>query len=121
MLDTFCPVTNTQSPMEPSLPSLPASTTGAVLRSKAARSLLACLCLLLLTAQTAGLSHSHGGDLRLQADCDVCLKLSTDDEAAVDNSLADTLFAASTSPTSFLRAWDDLDTPVARARAPPSI
>ena len=107
--------------MESSFPLLSASTTGAVLRSKAAKSLLACLCLLFLTAQTAGLSHTHDGDLRLQVDCDVCMKLSTEDEAAVDKSLADAPFATSTSPTFFLSAWDDLDTPVARARAPPSV
>ena len=91
-----------------------------MLRSKAAKSLLACLCLLFLTAQMAGLSHSHDGSLRLQADCDVCLKLSTDDEAAVSKNLVAAPFATSTSPTFFLPVWDDLDTPVARARAPPS-
>jgi len=107
--------------METMFPLLPASTTGAVLRSKAAKSLLVSLCLLFLTAQTAGLSHSHDGDLRLQADCDICLKLSSDDETAVAKSLADAPFATSTSPTFFLPAWDDLDTPVARARAPPSV
>jgi hypothetical protein len=107
--------------MEPMFLLLPASTTGAVLRSKAAKSLLVSLCLLFLTAQTAGLSHSHDGDLRLQADCDVCLKLSTDDEAAVDKSLVNTPFATLTSPIFFPPVWDDLDTPVARARAPPSV
>ena len=107
--------------MEASFPLLHASKTGAVLRSKAAQLLLACLCLLFLTAQMAGLSHSHDGDLRLQADCDVCLKLSTDDEAAVSKNLVAATIATPTSPTFFLPAWDDLDTPVARARAPPSV
>ncbi len=100
---------------------LSVSTTGAVLRSKAAKSLLACLCLFFLTAQMAGLSHSHDGDLRLQADCDVCLKLNTDDEAAVEKILADAPFTTSASPTFFLSAWGDLDTLVAWARAPPSV
>ena len=106
--------------MGSSLSLFPASTTGGMLRSKAAKSLLACLCLLFLTAQMAGLSHSHDGSLRLQADCDVCMKLSTDDEAAVSKNLVAAPFATSTSPTFFLPVWDDLDTPVARARAPPS-
>ena len=98
---------------------LPVIATGAVLRSKAAKSLLACLFLLFLNKQIAGLSHSHDGGLRLQADCDICLKLSTDDEAAVSKNLVAAPFATSTSPTFFLPVWDDLDTPVARARAPP--
>ena len=97
------------------------STTGSVLRSKAAKSLLACLCLLFLTAQMAGLSHSHDGNLRLQADCDVCLKLSTDDEAVVNKSLADAPFANTTSFKNVLPAWNYLGVPVARARAPPTV
>ena len=101
--------------------SLPVITAGAVLRSKAAKSLLACLCLLFLTAQIAGLSHSHDGDLRLQAECDVCLKLTTDDEVAVNKILADAPFANSTSLNDFLPTWDQLAAPVARARAPPTV
>ena len=101
--------------------SLPVITTGAVLRSKAAKSLLACLCLLFLTAQIAGLSHSHDGDLQLQTECDVCLKLSIDDEVAVNKILADAPFANSTSLNDFLPTWDQLAAPVARARAPPTV
>ena len=100
---------------------LPVITTDAVLRSKAAKSLLACLFLLFLTAQMAGLSHSHDGDLRQQAECDVCLKLSIDDEVAVNKTLADAPFANSTSLNDFLPTWDQLAAPVARARAPPTV
>lgn len=100
---------------------LPVTTTGAVLHSKAAKSLLACLCLLFLTAQMAGLSHSHDGDLRLQAECDVCLKLTTDDEVAVNKILADAPFANSTSLNGVLPAWDQLAAQVAQARAPPTV
>ena len=100
---------------------LPVIATGAVPRSKAVKSLLACLFLLFLTAQMAGLSHSHDGDLRLQAECDVCLKLSIDDEVAVNKILADAPFANSTSPNDFLPTWDQLAAPVARARAPPTV
>ena len=100
---------------------LPVIATGAVPRSKAAISLLACSFLLFLTAQMAGLSHSHDGDLRLQAECDVCLKLTTDDEVAVNKILADAPFANSTSLNDFLPTWDQLAAPVARARAPPTV
>ena len=100
---------------------LPVIATGAVPRSKAAKSLLACLFLLFLTAQMAGLSHSHDGDLRLQAECDVCLKLSIDDEVAVNKILADAPFANSTSLNDFLPTWDQLAASVARARAPPTV
>ena len=100
---------------------LPVITTDAVLRSKAAKLLLACLFLLFLAAQMAGLSHSHDGDLRLQAECDVCLKLSIDDEVAVNKILADAPFANSTSLNDFLPTWDQLAAPVARARAPPTV
>ena len=100
---------------------LPVIATSAVPRSKAAISLLACSFLLFLTAQMAGLSHSHDGDLRLQAECDVCLKLSIDDEVAVNKILADASFANSTSLNDFLPTWDQLAAPVARARAPPTV
>ena len=100
---------------------LPVIAAGAVPRSKAAKSLLACSFLLFLTAQMAGLSHSHDGDLRLQGECDVCLKLSIDDEVAVNKILADAPFANSTSLNDFLPTWDQLAAPVARARAPPTV
>ena len=100
---------------------LPVITTDAVLCSKAAKSLLPCLFLVFLTAQMAGLSHSHDGDLQLQAECDVCLKLSIDDEVAVNKILADAPSANSTSLNDFLPTWDQLAAPVAQARAPPTV
>ena len=98
-----------------------ATKTEAVFLRRAAKPLLACVCLLFLTAQMAGLSHIHDGDLRLQAECDVCLKLSIDDEVAVNKTLADAPFANSTSLNDFLPTWDQLAAPVARARAPPTV
>jgi hypothetical protein len=49
-------------------------------RPKGVKALLGLLCLLVVTAQAIDLSHSHNGDLNLQADCDICLKLSSDDD-----------------------------------------
>lgn len=49
-------------------------------QSKSVKAVLGLLCLLFVTAQAIDLSHSHNGDLNLQADCDICLKLSSDDD-----------------------------------------
>jgi len=53
------------------------------LGKRSVKALLALLCVLFIAAQTVGLSHSHEGDLSLQADCDVCLKLTSDDDLIV--------------------------------------
>lgn len=53
------------------------------LAKSSVKALLALLCVLFIAAQTVGLSHSHEGDLSLQADCDVCLKLNSDDDVIV--------------------------------------
>lgn len=47
------------------------------------KALMPLLCVLFIAAQTVGLSHSHEADLSLQADCDFCLKLSSDDDLIV--------------------------------------
>lgn len=52
-------------------------------RSAGLNALFVLLCLLFLTAQVQGLSHTHAGDLGFQIDCDVCLKLSSDDDVVI--------------------------------------
>ncbi|MEQ8313506.1 MAG: hypothetical protein RIC17_05285 [Gammaproteobacteria bacterium] len=49
-------------------------------QSAGIKALLGLLCLLFVTAQAIDLTHSHNGDLNLQADCDICLKLGSDDD-----------------------------------------
>lgn len=59
------------------------------------KGLLAFLCVLFVAAQIQGLSHSHDeGGLNFQADCDVCLKLSSEDDviASSDAELPSLLF-----------------------------
>ena len=53
------------------------------LDKRSVKALLTLLCVLFIAAQTVGLSHSHEGGLSLQADCDVCLKLTSDDDLIV--------------------------------------
>ena len=96
-----------------------ATKTEAVFLRRVAKPLLACVCLLFLTAQMAGLSHIHDGDLRLQAECDVCLNLSTDGDVAVDQSQTDLHFINSHSSKFVLPDWAPFSNLIIRARAPP--
>ncbi len=83
--------------------------------------LLALLCVLFLGAQIHGLSHSHEDNLNYQADCDVCLKLSSDDDAPIpSNTEFPTQISQQTSPQ-----YTSADLAVElvkfrKARAPPS-
>ena len=86
---------------------------------RAAKPLLACVSLLFLTAQMAGLSHIHDSDLRLQAECDVCLNLSTDGDVAVDQSQAGSHFINSEFSKFVIPDWAPFSNLIIRARAPP--
>lgn len=77
------------------------------------------LCLVLLSTQVMGLTHSHTGELQTQADCELCLKLSSSDDVIVAASFS---FEYSSSPKNFVSESDslvDLSKPALRARAPP--
>jgi len=52
-------------------------------QSAGLKALLALLCVLFLAAQIQGLNHTHEGNLDYQADCDICLKLSSGDDVLI--------------------------------------
>lgn len=52
-------------------------------RAAGLKALFALLCLLFFAAQVQGLSHTHDGNLDFQVDCEVCLKLSSDDDVLI--------------------------------------
>ena len=47
--------------------------------------LSALLCLLLVFVQGAGLAHTHEGDLQKQFDCDICLKVNSNEDVIASN------------------------------------
>lgn len=47
------------------------------------RLLVLAAALVYLLSQTADLQHSHNGDLNLQSDCQICLKLGTQNDATL--------------------------------------
>ena len=90
-------------------------------RSVGLKAWLALLCVLFLSTQTQGLAHSHDGDLSLQPDCEVCLKVSTDDEVVQSSSNGKSDL---TPPTAIEYTGNDVavQSVLARqARAPPTI
>jgi hypothetical protein len=86
---------------------------------KAGKTLLALLCVLFLSAQTVDLSHSHGGNSDQQADCDICLKLSSDDEVIIDSSAAQVATTHAVENLVARPTWFAQTTLSAHARAPP--
>lgn len=79
------------------------------------------LCFLLLFLQGIELLHTHGNDLQLQADCDICLKLGHGDEVLTvsDFTLSIKPVTASYTHTTSNPYLAAVGTP--NARAPPSI
>ena len=51
--------------------------------SSRSRLLIAVAALVYLLSQSLDLLHSHDGDLNLQADCQICLKLGSQSDAAI--------------------------------------
>ena len=92
---------------------------GTAANSNACKALLALVCVFFLAAQTVGLSHSHENDLSAQADCEVCLKLSTDDEALASSATSAFKASFSSEPSSIQPAWASKIAITAHARAPP--
>tara|TARA_B100001059_G_scaffold46905_3_gene39821 strand:- start:10145 stop:10456 length:312 start_codon:yes stop_codon:yes gene_type:complete len=86
---------------------------------KAGNTLMVLACVLFLSAQTVDLTHYHGSDANQQVDCEICVKLGSDDEIIIDSTAAqvpESHFAesADVQPTWFAQA------PLpAHARAPP--
>ena len=75
--------------------------------------------LVLLSTQITGLAHTHTGDLQAQADCQLCLKLNSTDDAIVTASY---VFEDSTPMQQFELCGDslfDVSQPAVKARAPP--
>jgi predicted ThiF/HesA family dinucleotide-utilizing enzyme len=54
------------------------------------------LVLTLLFVQAVSLNHTHGGDLSDRVDCDICLKLGSNDDVLVGTSLLITAKAPAT-------------------------
>ena len=93
--------------------------TGALVKSSAGKALLALVCVLFLTAQAIDLSHSHGNDLSQQADCDICLKLGSEDDVLVNGAEPIVEAAHSEQPEFTPSAWFNQESLGAQARAPP--
>ena len=75
--------------------------------------------LVLLATQITGLVHSHAEDLQTQADCELCLKLNSNDDAV---NIANYSIEISAPAQNFAFRSDfsvDLNLPAVRARAPP--
>lgn len=89
-------------------------------RSTGLKSLLAMLCVLFVATQIQGLNHAHDGSLNLQADCDICHKLSSGDDVLI--SAVTTLPAQISHQTVALHASASLViefVKLQQARAPP--
>ncbi|MEZ5492833.1 MAG: hypothetical protein R3F50_21355 [Gammaproteobacteria bacterium] len=95
-------------------------TTG-LLTSRRNRSWLLVAALVFLLVQTITLQHTHEGDLSLHPDCQICLKLGTQNDVAVADSVLLTVTVA--------RYWLQFELPQRvfgvlpspRSRAPPSL
>ena len=86
---------------------------------RAGKTLLALACVLFLSAQTVELSHSHGNDANQQADCEICLKLGTDDDEIIDSTAAQVSKAHSVQSAVVQSTWLAQVSLTAHARAPP--
>jgi hypothetical protein len=58
--------------------------------------LRAALVLTLLFAQAVSLNHTHNGDLNDRVDCDICLKIGSNDDALISASSLPVIKASST-------------------------
>jgi hypothetical protein len=72
-----------------------------------------------LSAQTVYLSHSHGSDANQQADCEICLKLGSDDEVIIDSTATQVSKAHSVESAVVQSTWIAQVSLTAHARAPP--
>lgn len=70
-------------------------------------------------AQAVSLSHSHEGDLRDQVDCEICLKVSADDDVLLGKTELVTGIYPSRFDQTSLAAAISVAVPTATARAPP--
>lgn len=86
---------------------------------KAGKALLALLCVLFLSAQTLDLSHSHGNDSDQKADCEICLKLGSDDDVIIDSSAPQLATTHSVENLIAPATWFAQASLTAQARAPP--
>lgn len=87
---------------------------------RAGKSLLLLACVLFLSAQTADLSHSHGNDSNQQTDCEICLKLGSDD-VIIDSSASQVTTTHSIENAVAQLAWFVQAPLSAHARAPPLV
>jgi len=88
---------------------------------RAGKALLALACVLFLSAQTADLSHSHGNDSNQQADCEICLKLGSDDDVIIDSSASRVATTHSVENAVAQLTWFVQAPLSAHARAPPLV
>ena len=86
---------------------------------KAGKALLALACVLFLSAQTVDLSHSHDNDSNQQADCEICLKLGSDDEIIIDSTAAQVSATHAVENLVAQSTWFAQTALSAHARAPP--
>jgi hypothetical protein len=85
------------------------------------KTLIALLCMLFLSAQSMALSHSHEGDLNPQPDCEICLKVSTDDDVVIDSANPVLEPSAAFEQQLTLSAWNTQAYFSSQPRAPPLV
>ena len=69
--------------------------------------------------QTITLQHSHDGDLSIHVDCQICLKLGSQDDVTVLQSAASEADLLTSIPKVFVPNPNALVAPRPRSRAPP--
>lgn len=87
--------------------------------ARAGKTLLALLCVLFLSAQTLDLAHSHGNDAEQQADCEICLKLGSDDDVIIDSAATRNATTHAVEIAFAPSIWLAQTSLTAHARAPP--
>jgi hypothetical protein len=83
-------------------------------------SLMAVLSVFLLFAQAVEHSHSHDADLQAQFDCEICLKVGSQDDAAVAKAPSLHQQPISQSYSALVQSHSSTETIRATARAPPA-
>ncbi|NKB35235.1 MAG: hypothetical protein GKR91_19230 [Pseudomonadales bacterium] len=84
-------------------------------------SIRALLCFLLVFVQGAGLVHSHEGELQKQFDCDICLKVGSNEDAITSSAQPFNFYVDATIYFEAMENIPFVATVPANSRAPPLV